>query len=379
MSKILIAPDSFKGTMSAVTVCENIEPAAQRYFPQADIVSLPVADGGEGTVDSFLYAKPGRRIAVKARNPLGKTVTTRYALMDDGTAVIEMAAAAGLPLVYRNRDVMKASTYGVGEQIADAIKRGAAKIVIGLGGSATNDAGTGALAALGAKFFSKRGEAFVPTGATLTDIARIDTEALEKTVDGVEFRIMTDIDNPLYGENGAAYVFAPQKGADAAQVELLDKGLRHFAAVVERDFAVDPQQIKGGGAAGGMGAGLKIFLNGTIRMGIDIVLDELDFDRHLADALFVISGEGKVDGQTVRGKVLHGIGNRCARHGVPLYAIVGDIADGAEQLYEHGVTGIFSINRLAIPFRYARKRAAEDLRFTADNLMRVLAARDQSQ
>lgn len=373
MNKIIIAPDSFKGTMSAIEICQLAEPIAKQYFPESEIVSVPIADGGEGTIDSFLYAKSGQKITLITHDPLGEKIRTNYAFLNDSTAVIEMAESAGLPLMNGNYRVMETNTYGVGEQILDAIKRGAKKIVIGLGGSATNDAGCGALAALGAKFFDETQKEFIPTGGTLKNITQIEIRELYQNIEDIEFLIMSDIDNPLYGKNGASYVFGPQKGASPREIECLDHGLRHFANAVKLKMHVDLQSIKGGGAAGGMGAGFSAFLNSSLKMGIDIILDELEFDDLLKDTRFVVSGEGRLDGQSARGKVLAGLGNRCSKQNVSLFAIVGDIADGAEKIYSHGVTGIFSINRLAIPFSVARARAKEDFAFTLENLMRVLS------
>ncbi len=370
MKKIILIPDSFKGTMSSLEVCNILKNAISKHL-EAQIISVPVADGGEGSVDAFLSAVGGKKCFVTVQNPFGEDINGFYGRLDDNTAIIEMAAAAGLPLVEGRYDPCKTSTFGVGQLILQALQSGCHKVILGLGGSCTNDAGAGCLAALGVKFFNQEGKKFIPTGGTLCDIRSIDADTVSHLVRSASIEVMCDIDNPLYGVNGAAYVFAPQKGADSEMVERLDQGLRHFADMVHSELGIDVHELSGGGAAGGMGAGMKL-IGATLEMGIDTVLNTVRFDRLLADADLVISGEGRIDGQSARGKVVAGVARRTAAKSVPLVAIVGDIGEGAQRLYDMGVTSIFSINRVAVDFSIAKKRAKEDLLATCEDIVRLI-------
>lgn len=372
MKKIILIPDSFKGTISSTEVCDLLAAGISRHYPAAEILSVPVADGGEGSVDAFLTAMGGEKVTVTVKGPYMEDVEAFYGLVEDGaTAVIEMAACAGLPLATGRLDPTLTTTYGVGQMIADAAKRGCTKIILGLGGSATNDFGAGMAAALGVRFLNARGESFVPVGGTLADVKTIDRSGLLPQLQQVEIVTMCDIDNPLYGRTGAAYVFAPQKGADPAMVKLLDQQLRAIAKTVQRDLGMDVSTLPGSGAAGGMGGGTVAFLGAELKMGIETVLDTVQFDTLLQDADLVISGEGKIDNQSLRGKVVIGVARRTKKAAVPLIAIVGDIGEGMEPVYNAGVDAIFSINRVAVPFSEARLRSKEDLSLTIDNLMRL--------
>jgi glycerate kinase len=375
MSKFLLIPDSFKGTMSSDEICSIMEKAVRRNYPDAQIISIPVADGGEGSVDAFLKAMSGEKVVVTVKGPFSQDMEAFYGIIENGgTAIIEMAACAGLPLVEKNPDPTRTTTYGVGQLIEDAIKRGCKKIIMGLGGSCTNDAGTGAAAALGVVFTNNQGEAFIPTGGTLKDIAHIDKSKLLPSLKEIELITMCDIDNPLYGEKGAAYVFAPQKGASPEVVKELDDGLRHLDQILQKDLKLSLAEIKGAGAAGGMGCGMVAFFGSTLQMGIETVLDTVKFDELLKDADYVFSGEGKIDTQSIRGKVVIGIAKRTKKANVPLIAFVGDIGDGIKEAYDLGVSGIFSINRVAVEYKDAKKRAREDMYLTVDNLMRYMKA-----
>ena len=368
MKKILLVPDSFKGTMSSTEICSIMKEALLKAWPEAEIISIPVADGGEGSVDAFLTAVGGRRVSVPCQGPYGEAMEGFYGLLPDGTAVVEMAAAAGLPLVGENRQAHKTTTYGVGQLILAAAQAGAKKIIVGLGGSATNDGGAGTAAALGVRFLNSDGEAFVPVGGTLDQVAAIDGSGLSPALQGVEIVTMCDIDNPLCGPTGASAVFGPQKGADEATVALLDKNLAHLADVVARDLGRECRDIPGAGAAGGMGFGMAAFLQSRLQPGIETVLDTVRFDDLARDADLIFTGEGKIDSQSLRGKVVIGVGRRAKPLGVPVVAVVGDIGDGVEGAYEEGICGIFSINRLAIPFSESRFRSSADMRLTMENL-----------
>lgn len=375
MEKILLVPDSFKGTLSSRQVCQVMAGQLRRFFPQAQVKSIPVADGGEGSVEAFLAAAGGERRTRTVTGPFGEPVEAFYGILGDGrTAVIEMAACAGLPLAEGRLNPERATTYGVGELLLAAKEAGCTKAILGLGGSCTNDGGVGAAAALGAKFTRADGAAFVPTGGTLGEIAALDVSPVAQALQGMELTAMCDIDNPLYGEAGAAAVFAPQKGADAAMVARLDAGLRHLGQVSARCLGRDFSHLPGAGAAGGLGFGMAAFCGAQLRMGIDAVLDAVGFDSLLPGTDMVFTGEGKIDSQSARGKVVSGVAARCRKAGVPVVAVVGQIGQGFEEMYQQGLTAVFSINRAAQPFAESRFHAGENLALTMENIARLLAA-----
>ena len=375
MEKILLVPDSFKGTLSSRQVCQVMAGQLRRFFPQAQVKSIPVADGGEGSVEAFLAAAGGERRTRTVTGPFGEPVEAFYGILGDGrTAVIEMAACAGLLLAEGRLNPERATTYGVGELLLAAKEAGCTKAILGLGGSCTNDGGAGAAAALGAKFTRADGTAFVPTGGTLGEIAALDVSPVAQALQGMELTAMCDIDNPLYGEAGAAAVFAPQKGADAAMVARLDAGLRHLGQVSARCLGRDFSHLPGAGAAGGLGFGMAAFCGAQLRMGIDAVLDAVGFDSLLPGTDMVFTGEGKIDSQSARGKVVSGVAARCRKAGVPVVAVVGQIDQGFEEMYQQGLTAVFSINRAAQPFAESRFHAGENLALTMENIARLLAA-----
>lgn len=374
MAKYVLIPDSFKGTLSSEDICCIASEEILRLEPEAEICAIPVADGGEGTVDAFLAAVGGTRTEVPCTGPCGQEVMGFYGLLPDGTAVVEMAAAAGLPLAGACRDPEKTTTYGVGQLMAHAMSRGAKRLVLGLGGSATNDGGCGAAAALGAEFLDAEGRAFVPTGGTLTQIARIRMKGLRETLAGAEVTVMCDIDNPLCGPAGAAAVFGPQKGADAAMVARMDAGLRHLAEMLEKDVGMEVLTLAGGGSAGGFGAGAAAFFGGQLRMGIDVVLDLTGFDRKCRGASLVITGEGHLDSQSLRGKTVVGVARRARALGVPAAALVGGCETALDAVYAEGVSGVFPIHPALCTWPQAAARTEEDLRFTMGNLLRFMAA-----
>jgi glycerate kinase len=281
-----------------------------------------------------------------------------------------MAAAAGLPLVGENRSAGKTTTFGVGQLIAHAAKSGCHKIIVGLGGSATNDGGAGAAAALGIRFLDEGGHEFVPVGETLGKVTSIDTIGLNAVLKDIDLITMCDIDNPLCGPHGAAAVFGPQKGASEEEIRLLDQNLSHLAEIIQRDLGKNIRFLPGSGAAGGMGGGMTAFFDSRLQAGIETVLDIVGFDDKVRGADLVFSGEGKLDSQSLRGKVIVGVARRTKKQGVPLIAIVGDIGDQIENIYREGVSAAFSINRVAVPFLEAKQRCKEDLALTMDNLMR---------
>lgn len=374
MKKAVLIPDSFKGTMSSSEIISIMKERILHYHPECQIVSIPVADGGEGSVDSFLTALGGEKIHVRTKGPWNEEIESFYGILPDGTAVIEMAASAGLPQVGDRKDPSKTTTYGVGELILDAARRGVRKLVIGLGGSATNDAGCGAAAACGVSFFDKDGKKFTPVGGTLDEIDSIDLSTLDENVKKMTIIAMCDIDNPFYGNNGAAAIFGPQKGADPEMVQTLDSKMRKLAGLIEKTLGINLQSIPGSGAAGGMGGGMKAFFGASLEMGIDVVLNTTGFEKLAENADMIFTGEGKIDTQSLRGKVVIGVARRAKKMNIPVVAVVGDIGDDISQAYDEGVSGIFSINRVAVPYKEARVRAKSDMSLTMDNIMRFMNA-----
>ena len=373
MKKAVLIPDSFKGTISSSDICAVMKAEILRRFPECAVVSVPVADGGEGSVDAFLTALGGVRVMLPVSGPFFEETDSFYGLIDGGeTAVIEMAAAAGLPLAAGRENPLTATTFGVGELILHAAQSGVKKIILGLGGSATNDGGCGAAAACGVKFFDKDGTSFVPTGGTLSAIARIDTAGLAPSLRGVEIITMCDIDNPMYGERGAAYVFAPQKGADPDTVRVLDDGLRHLCAVMKESLGADVSALPGGGAAGAMGAGMAVFFGSKLQMGIETVLDTVGFDGMIRDADVIFTGEGKIDSQSLGGKAVIGIARRAKKQGIPVIAVVGGAEGDMQAAYDEGVSAVFSINRLPMPLSESRAYTRENLAFAMENILRLM-------
>lgn len=374
MKKYILIPDSFKGTMSSQEICDLMSRSIRRFDPEAQTVSIPVADGGEGSVDAFLSAMDGKKVSVTVKGPYGEDLRGFYGVVDGGkTAIIEMAACAGLPLVGDNRYPEKTTTYGVGQLMVHAAEHGCRKIILALGGSCTNDAGTGAAAAAGIKFLDAQGHPFVPVGGTLSRVAKIDDSTLFPALREAEILAMCDIDNPLFGENGAAYVFGPQKGADANLIKLLDNGLRHLSGVINEQLCRDVSLLPGAGAAGGMGGGAVAFFGARLQMGIDVLLDTVNFDHLAENADFVFTGEGRLDTQSLRGKVVAGVARRAKKQNIPVLAVVGDVGDAIDSVYDMGVTAVFSINRVAVDFQKAKLRSKSDLSQTMDNLMRLIS------
>ncbi len=369
MKKVIIAPDSFKGSISSEEFCNIAKEVINGYFPECKTVNIPIADGGEGTVDAFVLAVGGEKREITVKGPFFDDIKATYAVLKDGTAVVEMAAAASLPMVYGRENPLITTTYGVGELINHAVSNGAKKVIIGLGGSCTNDAATGCLSAMGVKFKDKEGKEFIPTGGTLCNIADYDDSEFTKNYNGVKISAMCDITNPFYGEMGAAYIFGPQKGATPEKVVMLDNGLRHFAEIVLNKTGKNLQELSGSGAAGGMGGGLYTF-GATLEKGINCVLDTVGFEDILEGADLIITGEGRIDSQSLGGKAVLGISKRAIAKGVPTIAVVGDIGDGMDPVYDMGIAAIYSINRVAVPFKEAKKRSKSDLRLTLDTIMR---------
>lgn len=375
MRKVILIPDSFKGTMSSSEICQIMRSVILEHYPDCEVVSIPVADGGEGSVDAFLDAVGGKKVYKEVTGPYpGEKVQGYYGILPDNVAVIEMAAAAALPMVGERKNPAKTTTYGVGELMIDAARKGVRKIILGLGGSATNDAACGLASACGISFYNAKGEKFTPLGESMDEVVRIDTSTMDEELKKIEIVTMCDIDNPFYGPEGAPAIYGPQKGADEEMVKVLDQKMRVLSEVMKRDCGVDVQSIPGSGAAGGMGGGMAAYFKSELQMGIETVLETVHFDDLLEGTDFVYTGEGKIDGQSLRGKVVIGVARKAKAKGVKVIAIVGDIGDDIENAYKEGVTGIFSTNRVAVPYKEARPRAKSDLRLTLDNLLRYQKA-----
>lgn len=375
--KILIAPDSFKGNLTAMEVATNIEQGIKKGLPQAETVKLPMADGGEGTVRSLVDASGGKIISQKVTGPLGNKVEAFFGLLQEKkTAVIEMATASGLPLVPEAKmDPSRTTTYGTGELIAAALEYDIEKLIIGIGGSATNDAGVGMAQALGVKFLDSTGEEIGFGGGELKNIETIETSELDSRLKNIQIEVACDVDNPLYGPEGAAHVYAPQKGAGEEMVKALDKNLRYFAERVRNQLGIDLQSIPGSGAAGGLGAGLVAFLGAKIRSGIDIVLEVNKLEEKLSDVDVVITGEGKMDGQTVQGKTPIGVARKAKEFDLPVIAIAGEIGDQVEKVTEHEIDCIFTAVHRAVLLEEAMEFAPEWLQFSGEQIARLLGVK----
>lgn len=373
MQNFILVPDSFKGTLSAIEVCNIMKSSIKNLYKDANIISVPVADGGEGTVDAFLYALGGEKKSVWVSDAFNEQkILAHYAMLKDNIAVIEMATCAGLPLVKNRLEPDKTTTFGVGELIIDAINSGAKKIILGLGGSATNDGGCGMASALGVKFKDEQDQEFIPTGGTLSQIYKIDMNNIYSKIKDVEFISMCDVDNSLCGKLGASAVFAPQKGADEDMVKLLDEGLAHLAKIIKRDLHIEVKDIKGAGAAGGLGAGSIAFLQSKLTKGIDVILDTINFDELVSKADIVFTGEGKFDSQSLHGKVVMGVANRSQKYKTPVIVVTGAIGENIQEAYNKGITAIFSINKEPMEFSKSALKSKENMILTMENILRLL-------
>lgn len=373
MQNFILVPDSFKGTLSAIEVCNIMKSSIKNLYKDANIISVPVADGGEGTVDAFLYALGGEKKSIWVSDAFNEQkILAHYAMLKDDIAVIEMADCAGLPLVKNRLEPDKTTTFGVGELIIDAINSGAKKIILGLGGSATNDGGCGMATALGVKFKDEQDQEFIPTGGTLSQIYKIDMNNIYSKIKDVEFISMCDVDNPLCGRLGASAVFAPQKGADEDMVRLLDEGLAHLAKIIKRDLHIEVKDIKGAGAAGGLGAGSIAFLQSKLTKGIDVILDTIKFDELVSKADIVFTGEGKFDSQSLHGKVVMGVANRSQKYKTPVIVVTGAIGENIQEAYNKGITAIFSINKEPMEFSKSALKSKENMILTMENILRLL-------
>ncbi|WP_435927650.1 glycerate kinase [Dryocola sp. BD613] len=373
--KIVIAPDSWKESLSALEVATQIEAGFREIFPDASYVKLPVADGGEGTVEAMVAATQGSIVEVGVTGPLGKPVTAFYGLSGDSeSAFIEMAAASGLeqvPLAERNPLIT--TSWGTGELISHALDRGVKHIIIGIGGSATNDGGIGMAQALGARVLNEKGEQLGYGGGELEKLASVDISGLDKRLRNCRIEVACDVTNPLTGNEGASAIFGPQKGASAAMVKQLDAALGHYAKIIARDLDIDVLTLAGGGAAGGMGAALYAFCGAELRQGITIVTEALNLDELVRDADLVITGEGRIDSQSIHGKVPVGVAKVAKRYNKPVIGIAGSLAKDVGIVHEHGLDAVFSVLYAVCTLEEALANAGENLCRAARNIAAALA------
>ncbi|RNC29629.1 MAG: Glycerate 2-kinase [Candidatus Dichloromethanomonas elyunquensis] len=371
--KVLVASDSFKGSLSSIQVGEAVTEGVKRIFPEAAVRVIPIADGGEGTVEALVTAGGGKYLRKMATSPLGEPVEAVMGMLPDGTAVIEMAAASGLPLVpLEKRNPFITTTRGTGDLIKAALDEGARRILIGIGGSATNDGGAGMVQALGGKLLNQDGKELPPGGAALADLSKIDISGMDIRLKNVRITIICDVDNPLCGPRGASAVYGPQKGANPEMVLFLDRCLSHYAKVISNQLGIDIYDIPGAGAAGGLGAGLLAFTQAELKSGTEAILDTIKFNEMINDYDLVITGEGRIDGQSAFGKVPKGVGTRAQKNEKPVIAIVGSIGEGAEVMYDYGLNAIVPIVNRAMTLDEAVSDAYSLVVQTAERIFRLL-------
>lgn len=370
----LLAPDSFKESMTAKEVCIAMEKGLSRVYPDARFIHVPMADGGEGTVQSLVDASGGSLHTKEVTGPLGFPVTASFGLLGDGeTAAIEMASASGIHFVTKEtKNPLMTTTYGTGELIRECLDRGVKKILIGIGGSATNDGGAGMAEALGARFLDEKGQEIPRGGGGLARLSKIDTSGLDVRLQGVEIVVACDVTNPLCGEHGASAVFGPQKGATPEMVQTLDANLTHYADVITEQLGLDVRDVPGAGAAGGLGAGLLVFTTSELRKGVEIVLDYTELERKAGEADFVFTGEGGIDFQTKFGKTPYGVAAAAKRAGKRVIAVAGYVGDGIETLYDEGIDAIFGIVPGAGELPELLAAGPENVARTCENIARVL-------
>ena len=373
--KILIAPDSFKESLTATEAARAMAAGVRRLLPKAQILLLPIADGGEGTVDALMTAQSGEYIDSWVQGPLGNQTKARWGILPNGTGVIEMASASGLPLVPPpQRNPLLASTYGTGQLLRSALDRGCRRIIVGLGGSATSDGGAGALAALGVSLLDSKGREITPNPQGLMDLHTIDIDALDPRWQECQIELACDVENPLLGPLGAAAVYGPQKGASTTMVTLLEQALTRFAAAARQATGKDIASFPGSGAAGGLAAGLSLIPMVNLRPGIELVLETVDFTSHLNDAAIVLTGEGQIDSQSAMGKALAGIAGKTKEQGVPLIALCGTLGAGYENIYPAGVTAVQPIVPGPISKQEAMDTVRQLLEAATDRALRIFLA-----
>lgn len=371
--KIILAPDSYKGSLTSPEVCRAMAAGIKRVVPDAEVVAVPIADGGEGTVQALITATGGRLLRKRVTGPLGNPVEAFFGILGDGkTAVIEMATASGLPLVPADkRDPRTTTTHGTGELIRAALDAGCTRLIIGIGGSATNDGGAGMARALGYRFWDSENHDLPLGGAALIRLKHIDSSGKDPRLDKTEVMVACDVTNPLVGATGASAVFGPQKGATPEMVIELDQALTHFAAVIEQELGRSIANLPGAGAAGGLGGGLAVFLHADLRPGIEIVIEAAKLEEKLTGAHLVITGEGCIDGQTIMGKAPVGVAKAAKKRGIPVLAVAGSLGPGAERVYQHGIDGVVSIIDRPMPLKEALANAANLVAGATERMLRI--------
>jgi glycerate kinase len=367
---IVIAPQAFKGSLDAADVANAIARGVRQVFPNARLTLMPIADGGEGTVRALVTASHGRTIASRVTGPLGRPVTATWGILGDGrTGVIEMASASGLPLIRREeRNPLHTTTLGTGELIRHTLDAGVRRLIVGIGGSATNDGGAGMATALGVRFLDREGRDLPNGGAALGHLDRIDATHLDARVVGLDVEVACDVNNPLTGPTGATHIYGPQKGATPEMIEILDSALARYAQILRRDLGVDVSEVPGAGAAGGLGAGLIAFLNAQLRAGVDLIFGAMDVDSVLHGADLVITGEGRVDRQDIYGKAPMGIAQRASSRGIPCIAVAGSTGRDYHVVYEHGLDAVIGTVNRPMPLDRA---IAESGRLISEAAMRA--------
>lgn len=371
--RFLFASDSFKGSLSSEKIIELLKESAENVFPGCETRGIPIADGGEGTVDAVIAVTKGEKRVIEVHGPLMENMESSYGIFHGDCAIIEMAAASGLPMVSpEKRNPLNTTTYGTGELIRDALDQGYQKISIAIGGSATNDGGMGAMRALGIRFLDAEGKELEGRGSDLAKVVDIDSTNLHSAVAEAEFTVMCDVNNPLTGPKGATYTFGKQKGGTPEILDELEMGMKNYAMIIQKKFGINVDSIAGAGAAGGLGAALCVFLNAEMKSGIETVLDLIDFDGLLEETDLVVTGEGQIDWQSAFGKVPSGIGQRCQAKGIPAVAVVGGMGSGAEKIYEFGVESIIPTINGAMEMEEALERAEELYRGATERMFRMI-------
>ena len=376
--KIVIAPDSFKECLSAKQVAHHLKTGFLKVRPNITVFEVPMADGGEGTVEAMIDSLGGNLISAEVKDPLLRPINAHYGILKDGTtAIIEMASASGLDLLKDDeKNPMVTSTWGTGELILSALDHGCNTFIIGIGGSATNDGGAGMVQALGAKLINIDGDSIGQGGGALSDLSQIDTSTLDPRLQGAVVRVACDVNNPLTGKEGASHVYSPQKGGDPQMIETLDRNLKQYGEIIERNLGISVENLPGAGAAGGLGAGLVAFLNASLEPGIEIVVEMVDLEEKVKDADLVVTAEGKIDFQTQFGKTPYGVARIAKKYNVPVIAIAGSIGDGAEVLYTKGIDAIFSIVDKPMELKQAMKDAPQLLENVAERILRLYLLKD---
>lgn len=373
--KFVLAPDSFKESITAKEACDAMEKAIKKVIKDAQCIKVPMADGGEGTVEALVMATNGKIVETFVTPPIGKEkVKASYGLLGDGSkAIIEMASASGIHLVKREkRNPLIATSFGTGELILDAIKRGVKHIIIGIGGSATNDGGAGMIQALGGRLLDINGNELTFGGLALSKLKSIDLSKLNENIKGITFEVACDVNNPLIGEKGASKIFGPQKGATKEMIVALDRALENYANIIKKDLGKDVAYVEGAGAAGGLGAALLAFCNAKLLRGIELIIKHTELEEKIKGADFVFTGEGSIDSQTIYGKTPMGVALEAKKQGVKTIAFAGKVEDGSENLYDIGITSIFGILRGVTSLDEALKDGVKNLENTVENVVRLI-------